>query len=68
MLEVLVDANGRAADAKLVQSSGFPRLDEAAVDGVKANYRFAPGTVDGKPQPMRYTFKFTWKLQWASSS
>jgi protein TonB len=63
VLEVLVDANGRAVEAKIVQSSGFPRLDQAAAEGVRRNYRFAPGTVDGKPQPMHYTFKFTWKLQ-----
>jgi len=63
VLEVLVDANGHAVEAKVVQSSGFPRLDAAAVEGVKRNYHFAPGTVDGKPQPMHYTFKFTWKLQ-----
>ena len=63
VLEVLVDPDGRAVEAKVVQSSGFPRLDEAAVAGVKANYRFVPGTLDGKPQPMRYTFKFTWKLR-----
>jgi protein TonB len=63
ILDVLVDENGRATDARVVQSSGFPRLDEAALAGVKANYRFVPGTVDGKPQPMRYTFKFTWKLR-----
>jgi protein TonB len=63
VLEALVDPSGRATDVKVVQSSGFPRLDQAAVDGVKANYRFAPGIVDGKPQPMHYTFKFTWKLQ-----
>lgn len=63
VLEVMVGADGRANDVKVVQSSGFPRLDQAAIDGVKGNYRFAPGTLDGKPQSMRYTFKFTWKLQ-----
>lgn len=63
ILDVLVDETGRAIDAKVVQSSGFPRLDEAALAGVKTNYRFAPGTVDGKPQAMRYTFKFTWRLR-----
>ena len=63
VLQVLIDASGRAIDSKLVQSSGFPRLDQAALDGVKTNYRFFPGTVDGKPQQMWYTFKFTWKLQ-----
>jgi protein TonB len=63
VLEVLVDAAGRAVEATVVQSSGFPRLDEAAVTGVKERYRFAPGTLDGTPRPMRYTFKFTWKLR-----
>jgi periplasmic protein TonB len=63
ILSVLVDANGRATDAKIVQSSGFPRLDQAAIDGVKASYRFVPGTLDGKAQPMWYTFKFNWRLR-----
>ena len=63
LLQVLVDEKGRATEAKVVQSSGFPRLDQAAIDGVKQNYRFVPGTRDGKPEPMSYTFKFTWKLR-----
>jgi protein TonB len=63
VLQVMVDANGRVTDSKLVQSSGSPRLDQAALDGVKTSYRFFPGTVDGKKQPMWFTFKFTWKLQ-----
>lgn len=63
VLQCLVEPNGRASDVKVLQSSGYPRLDQAAVDGVKENYRFAPGTVDGTPQAMWYTFKFTWKLQ-----
>jgi protein TonB len=63
VLQVLVDTDGRVLDTKLVQSSGFERLDQAALDGVKADYRFLPGTLDGKPQQMWYTFKFTWKLR-----
>jgi protein TonB len=63
ILQVLVDPDGRAGDVKIVQSSGFPRLDQAAIDGVKSGYRFAPGTVGGTAQPMWYTFRFTWKLQ-----
>jgi protein TonB len=63
VLEVLVDVDGRVSEARLVQSSGFERLDQAALAGVKNNYRFVPGTVDGKPQPMWYTFKFNWKLR-----
>jgi periplasmic protein TonB len=63
ILSVLVDPSGRAVEARVVSSSGFSRLDQAAIDGVKSNYRFTPGTVDGKPQAMWYTFKFTWKLE-----
>jgi protein TonB len=63
VLQVLVDASGHVTDSKLVQSSGSSRLDQAALEGVKTSYRFFPGTVDGKPQPMWFTFKFTWKLQ-----
>lgn len=63
ILQVLVDVDGRVLDAKLLQSSGFERLDQAALQGVKTDYRFVPGAVDGTPQQMWYTFKFTWKLK-----
>jgi protein TonB len=63
VLQVLVEPDGHVSDAKLVQSSGFPILDQAALAGVKTNYRFAPGSVDGKPQPMWFTFRFVWRLQ-----
>lgn len=63
VLQVLVDPSGRAIDSKLVQSSGFPLLDQAALAGVKTNYRFTPGSVDGTPQPMWFTFRFVWRLQ-----
>jgi periplasmic protein TonB len=62
ILEVLIDVDGRVRESKLVQSSGYDVLDQAALAGVKDNYRFVPGTVDGKPQQMWYTFKFNWKL------
>ncbi|MGO8919359.1 MAG: energy transducer TonB [Stellaceae bacterium] len=63
ILQVLIDVDGKVIDRKLLQSSGYDRLDQAALDGVKSNYRFLPGTVDGKPQQMWYTFKFNWKLR-----
>ena len=63
VIEVLVGVDGRVLEAKLLQSSGYDRLDQAALAGVKADYHFVPGTVDGKPQPMWFTFKFNWKLQ-----
>jgi protein TonB len=63
ILKVLVGVDGRVLESQLVQSSGYPRLDKAALDGIKSNYRFTPGTTDGKPQQMWYTLKFNWKLQ-----
>jgi protein TonB len=63
IMQVLIGVDGRVIDSKLVRSSGIERLDQAALDGVKGNYRFLPGTIDGKPAEMWYTFKFTWKLK-----
>ncbi len=63
VLQVLVDVDGRVINSKLVTSSGFDRLDQAALAGVKANYRFFPGMVDGKPQQMWHTITINWKLR-----
>jgi periplasmic protein TonB len=63
ILQALIDADGRVTDMKLGQSSGFERLDQAAIDGIKASCRFVPGTVDGQPAPMWFTFRFVWKLE-----
>jgi periplasmic protein TonB len=63
LVEALVDPSGRAREVKLLESSGHPRLDQAALAGIKESYRFAPGSIDGKPEPMWVTFKFIWKLK-----
>jgi len=62
IVRVLVGVDGRAIDVKLEQSCGYPRLDEAALDGIRSSYRFVPATVDGRPEQAWFTFKFTWKL------
>lgn len=49
MLLLYVQENGRVGDAKVDKSSGFPRLDEAAVREAKRNWRFIPGNEGGKP-------------------
>ena len=63
VLQVLVGLDGRVLDARLVQSSGFSDLDQAALDGIKIDYRFIPGTIDGQRREMWHTLKFTWKLR-----
>jgi protein TonB len=62
ILEVYVLENGRVGDARVKQSSGFPRLDEAAVREVKRSWKLVPGTENGKPAPMWGQFAVTFKL------
>lgn len=60
VVELLVGTDGRVTDSRIRQSSGFDRLDKAALAGL-SRCRFTPGTVDGQPQSawaqMRYTFR-----------
>jgi periplasmic protein TonB len=63
LVQVLVGLDGRPLEAKLVESSGYPRLDQAALAGIKDGYRFVPASLDGRPVQSWFTFKFTWKLR-----
>lgn len=51
VVRVLIGKNGRALDAHIGKSSGFDRLDQAALRAV-LNWRYVPGTVDGQLQDM----------------
>ena len=62
ILDVYVLENGRVGEARIKQSSGYPRLDEAAVREVKRSWRLRPGTENGKPVPMWGQFAVTFKL------
>jgi periplasmic protein TonB len=62
ILEVYVLETCRVGEARVKQSSGFPRLDEAAVREVKRSWRLVPGTENGKPVPMWGQFAVTFKL------
>lgn len=42
VLRVFVTAEGRPGEVRLAQSSGFPRLDRAAVQAVSERWRFKP--------------------------
>jgi protein TonB len=52
-LKVLVDTNGRASNVAVTQSSGFTRLDEAAMEAVR-KWRFVAAT-DGTNKIQAYT-------------
>jgi protein TonB len=61
-LQVYVLESGRAGEVKIAKSSGFDKLDEAAVKEVQRNWRFVPGKEDGKPVAMWHTFAVTFRL------
>jgi periplasmic protein TonB len=52
-LKVLVDTSGRASNVAVTQSSGFPRLDQAAMEAVR-KWRFVAAT-DGTNKIQAYT-------------
>lgn len=62
VLQIYVLENGRVGDAKVLTSSGFPKLDEAALREVKRSWRLTPGTENGKPVAMWGQFAVTFKL------
>lgn len=53
VVRVLIGADGRPERAELKRGSGFPRLDQAALDYVM-QCRYVPGKVGGVPQTMWY--------------
>lgn len=62
-----VDKEGRTSNVRVVKSSGFERLDDAAVKGLNNN-RFEPAIgTDGKPiemcDPNPYVFTYVWDLK-----
>lgn len=48
VVDVQVNADGRAAAVRLRQSSGYDLLDEAAL-AMARDARFTPATLDGQP-------------------
>jgi|HigsolmetaAR203D_1030402.scaffolds.fasta_scaffold00209_4 protein TonB len=62
VLELYILPNGRVGEARVQKSSGFPRLDEAAVREAKRSWRFIPGTENGQPVAMWYATKVTFNL------
>lgn len=63
VLQVLVRADGSVQDGKIQKSSGFPRLDEAALKHALRAWRFTPGTEDGAPVTTWHSVKVTFKIE-----
>ena len=63
VLLLTVSGEGRVTEAKIDQSSGFERLDEAASKEAVRSWRFLPGTRNGKPETMQFRLKVTFSLK-----
>lgn len=61
VLKFNVKEDGSVDDLQVATSSGFPRLDEAALELVK-NWRYSPGTQNCKPVVTAWTASLNWKL------
>lgn len=63
-VEACVDAKGKLSKEPVIRaSSGFPKLDEAAVKMTRAG-RFLPGTFEGQPQAEScFAFKVKFQLK-----
>ena len=59
----LIGPDGRVQKTEVVTSSGFPRLDEATVNGL-SQCRFVPAKIDGEvdPEPAWTLLTYTWKI------
>lgn len=61
-LLLYVDASGAVTDAKVDKSSGYPRLDKAAVEHALKAWRFRPVMVAGKPAGVWFRYVVKWRL------
>lgn len=59
---VLVGADGRVADAEVARSSGYERLDSAAVRQARSAWRFRPATRDSIAVESRHQITVTFVL------
>jgi TonB family protein len=60
-LELIVDADGRVTDATVLAPAGHG-FDEAALAAVR-QFRFAPGMADGKPVPVKVTYRYVFAIR-----
>jgi TonB family protein len=62
VLRMYVTAAGELRGVSLVTSSGSPRLDQAAIDGL-GRCRFRPATRAGQPVDASFTLRYAWRIE-----
>jgi protein TonB len=61
-VEVRVGTDGRVRESRLRRSSGFPRLDAAALEEARRVWRLKPATVDGVPVEAWHAVRVSFRL------
>ena len=61
-ISMIIGTDGVPKDVKVEKSSGHPRLDEAAVECVKAEFRYKAATKDGVPLEIPGHPSIVWNL------
>ena len=62
LLRIYVKADGTAGEVRLKRSSGYPLLDESALQAVQ-QWRFRPATLDHRPVSEWYQIAIPFKLE-----
>ena len=57
-----VGTDGRVSECAVVESSGFPRLDQRSCEIIQRRWRFEPATVDGAPVAETKTQNVRWQI------
>jgi len=61
LLGFTIQPDGSVSGVRILRSSGFPRLDEAAAENVTA-WKYGPSEKDGKPVACQWQAIVNWKL------
>ncbi len=62
VIQVLVNEQGQPAEVRVKKSSGYQRLDQAAISAVRAA-RFSPGSRNGKAEAMWFDLPIRFELR-----
>lgn len=62
-IEIYVLPNGRVADARVLRSSGFERMDQSALDEARRRWRMLPATRNGEPIAQWHSLRVVFKLK-----
>jgi len=62
VLRVYIEADGRASKAEIRSSSGYDRLDQAALQTV-LRWRYVPGKRGGMPEAMWFNVPINFVLE-----